>query len=246
MYLITILFMFDTRRIKTLFGVLLVASLLVNSFAYAEKPDSQSMRPTSGWKDAKQMVSAENCTCTTVRASDKSEEHDGTSVSEKTVAKRYLSEKDRSSIVRKLEEIKPYQNLGFLEVVLARVKKLEGNISNSSMVSWRKVIQLGRLAEMRELIEARITELSGSGSTNLPDVKAPVVSALSVTGITSTTATFSVKTSESGTGYYVLLASGATAPSALQVKAGQDGMGVTATFKGSLVTIVGTSAFTVT
>lgn len=79
----------------------------------------------------------------------------------------------------------------------------------------------------------------------IPDTTPPTISAISVSGTTSTGTTLLATVNESGTGYYVILLSGSVAPSAVQVQLGQTGTGQTAPIYGSGTTVVGINQFPV-
>lgn len=65
------------------------------------------------------------------------------------------------------------------------------------------------------------------------DVTPPTVTALSVTGTASSGTTLTFASSESGTGYYVVVPNGAPVPSSVQVMLGQNGSGTAASVRGS-------------
>ena len=79
-------------------------------------------------------------------------------------------------------------------------------------------------------------------TTAAPDVTAPVLT-ISNTSVTSSTYGFNARANETGKVYYVVLASGAAAPSSAQVKAGTDASNAAAFKNGSIdLTAVNTDA----
>lgn len=75
-----------------------------------------------------------------------------------------------------------------------------------------------------------------SGQTHTVDLAAPVFqnSTPSLSGTTDSATTLTVRLNETGTAYYVVVADGAAAPSAAQVKAGQNNAGAAALKSGSI------------
>jgi len=75
-----------------------------------------------------------------------------------------------------------------------------------------------------------------SGQTHTVDLVAPLFqnSTPSLSGTTDSATTLAVRLNETGTAYYVVVADGAAAPSAAQVKAGQNNAGAAALKSGSL------------
>ncbi|MFZ3232605.1 MAG: hypothetical protein WA194_03635 [Patescibacteria group bacterium] len=65
------------------------------------------------------------------------------------------------------------------------------------------------------------------------DIVPPVLSSVSVSGTTGSGTTLNFSSSESGTGYYVVVQSGSPVPSSVQVMNGQNGSGTGAAIKGS-------------
>ena len=112
------------------------------------------------------------------------------------------------------------------------------------MLPERKTRFLGMLEQIRILVQARIDALTGSGS--VIDITPPSVSTLAISSINTTSATLTTILNEGGIGYYVVLASGSTAPTAVQVKLGQDASGSLATIRGTSITMSGTNLFPIT
>ena len=56
----------------------------------------------------------------------------------------------------------------------------------------------------------------------VPDTTAPTITSLSLSGTTASGTSIVASINESGTGYYVVLPSGSVAPSATQIRAGQN------------------------
>lgn len=90
------------------------------------------------------------------------------------------------------------------------------------------------------------TGTTWSGTTGSGDTTPPVISLLSIGGITSSDATLSATLSENGTGYFVVLPNGASVPTSLQVQSGQDASGAIVSIKGSSETITGSTQFVLT
>ena len=88
---------------------------------------------------------------------------------------------------------------------------------------------------------------TGSTTRNVivADSIAPNISALTSTGITSSSGSMSFLSNETGTGYYVVILSGAVAPMATDILAGLDGSGGVAIASGSLVTASGANNFVI-
>jgi hypothetical protein len=75
--------------------------------------------------------------------------------------------------------------------------------------------------------------VSGSFASTTADTQAPVLSAVGVSGTSSTATTLAGTSGEAGTGYWVVLPATAAAPSATQIKAAQDASGSAASFAGN-------------
>lgn len=82
---------------------------------------------------------------------------------------RYLSGRDEQNIHRRIDGIRPFQRLEFLMEVMVRIDRLETNVNNSQMTPLRKQRTLALLADVRQLVQDRIDEItgvtSGTGST---------------------------------------------------------------------------------
>lgn len=63
----------------------------------------------------------------------------------------------------------------------------------------------------------------GFTTSAIPDAVPPTVTSVSLTGTTGSGTTLNFASSESGTGYYVVLANGSSAPTSEKVRLGQDG-----------------------
>ncbi len=151
---------------------------------------------------------------------------------------------DRDIIDGKINRVPQWERLDFLLRVIGKIAKLENNISNSNMLPERKEKYLDMLEAIRILVQERIDGLTGSGA--VVDVTPPVVSAFTASGISMNSATFTTTVNESSIWYYVLLASGSTAPTAAQVKLGQDSSGSLVPLRGSVLLTSGTNTFSVT
>jgi hypothetical protein len=82
----------------------------------------------------------------------------------------------------------------------------------------------------------QVSPVKVDASTLAPDITAPdwIATWPKAEQLSATSITVRAQTNENGTAYYVVLADGATAPSAAQVKAGQDNTNTPATASGSL------------
>lgn len=83
-------------------------------------------------------------------------------------------------------------------------------------------------------------------TTAIADLTPPVSTLFDIIGIGTGSAMITVSLNESGTGHFVVLQSGATAPTAAQVKAWQDSAGLPVSLHGSSVTNVGVNQFSIT
>ena len=153
-----------------------------------------------------------------------------------------LRHEDEDTINDRINHVSQWNRLEFLIRVIGKIAKLEMNISNSNMPQDRKTRYLDMLEAIRFLIQQRIDELtSGSGST--VDVTPPTVNAFSLVGVNESTATFTTNISEAGSGYYVVLASGSVAPTAEQVRLGENASWSVVTLHGSRLLASGTNTF---
>lgn len=137
------------------------------------------------------------------------------------------------------------RRLDYLIQVLTRIETLRGNIEASSRTPEKKARLIAILDGIVELIQNRISDGIGTGTGTTDDNTPPVTSLFNVSGITSTSAMISTTINESGKGYFVILPSGSTAPTAVQVRAGQNASGTTASMKGSSNIVPGINQFSV-
>lgn len=138
------------------------------------------------------------------------------------------------------------RRLDFLISVLTRIETLRASIEASTRSADAKAQLIALLDSIVTIIQDRITTDIGSGSGAINDSTPPVTSSLSVSEITSSSAMISTTVNENGTGFFVVTPSGGTAPTAAQVKAGQNGSGVTQPIAGSSALITGMNQFNVT
>lgn len=129
-------------------------------------------------------------------------------------AKRFLRQTDEDNLSNRINGIPSFKRVEALMRVLVRIEVLETSIqNNTSLTSERKARLIGLLEEVKTFIQERLDSVTGSGSTG-EDTTPPVISSLTIIGITTTSGTLSVHANEYGTGYYVVVLSGAVAPSA--------------------------------
>lgn len=99
----------------------------------------------------------------------------------------------------------------------------------------------------RAVTRGELLRRGRSGGKPGPDILAPVLSSPDVDAITETTATAHVTTSEGNGTLYIVITNNTTAPSAAQIKAGQDHLGAAATFADDVaVASAGVKSFNVT
>lgn len=150
-----------------------------------------------------------------------------------------------------------------LEQRLTRLEKVRTNIENSNIPAARKDALTHLIDSLIALVNVRIAELNGTTTGSGSDITPPSITDLTLIGISGTWSTgsgttgswssdtgaiLSFTSSETGTGYYVVLQSGSgvATPSPTQVKLWQDSGGQPATLSGSFATSSGTNVFEIT
>lgn len=124
---------------------------------------------------------------------------------------------------------------------LEHLQKVRANVDKSHMNADRKTYMLNRLDQLISDISQKIAQLNSSGA----DTSAPVTNSWKATNVTDTTAKLTIKLNEPVIGYYVVTSSGSAAPTASQVKLGQDGTGQPAAIRGSGAITSGMTAYSV-
>lgn len=165
-----------------------------------------------------------------------------TSVTEAKQVRKFLKPADERRIQAIIAGIEPARREAFLRAVLANIVLAVARVNASNATDAQKARTLGLLEEIRVLIQAKLDEITGTPPT---DVFPPVVTNFSVSGSTSTTATVRLTSDEAGTGSYVVVLSGAAAPSAAQVMAGQNANGSAAAIQGKFAITSGANQTTV-
>ena len=136
------------------------------------------------------------------------------------------------------------KTLEFLNKLLDTLQKQEQKIMNSNLSDTQKNQLISSLDAIIAQIEADIASLSGSGGT--VDTSPPVLTSPMITDIMMTSANLVVSSNEMATGYFVILWSGASAPTSAQVKLGQDSTSSAATHSGTWALISGANTLPLT
>lgn len=156
-------------------------------------------------------------------------------------SKRTLSSANEALIRQKIESVDVSLQSDFLSRLLTRLQNTQSTLSASSMDSTRKARLLAQISDIQDIVLDRL-DMMGTTNTGAADM----ITSMSIENITSTAATISLQIARTGTGYYVVLPSGSTIPSALQVQLGQDANNQAVTMKGSTLLNVGANQIPLT
>ena len=156
-----------------------------------------------------------------------------------------LSNNDQNTINNRIDSIPQIRRLNFLLWVLSRVETLRMNIEGSSRTAEHKARLVALLDDIVDIIQNKISDITRN-SAEVDDNTPPATLAFSVSQIGGNSAMISTTVDDNWNGFFVVLPSGNTAPTATQVKAGQNGAGGLVAIRGSSAIKRGTSQFLVT
>lgn len=121
-----------------------------------------------------------------------------------------------------------------------------GVVNNGDVITLRHTASASASTTVTTNVTIGGVAGSFASTTAAGDATPPTLSAVGVSGTSSSSTTLAATSDETATGYWVVLPTAASAPSATQVKAGQDGGGAAASFAGNAAMVAATAkSFTV-